>query len=133
MCKIPCVFQMTSKNADMLAEPMKIWSTSLMGPTEKISLLPCHLYLLFLLFSSPSLQHSHHFSHSAFFPSLPIWSAFILWDWGREAVTGWNAWANAVFHVRKGAAPGVCVCVTCVASEAKDMSPTYVAFVVSIG
>ncbi len=52
-----------------------------------------------------------NFSHSAFFPSLPIWSAFILWDWGREAVTGWNAWANAAFHVRKGAAPGVCVCV----------------------
>lgn len=48
-------------------------------------------------------------SHSAFFPLLSIWSAFILWDWGRKAVTGWNAWANAAFHIRKGATPGISV------------------------
>ncbi len=55
-------------------------------------------------------QHSHHFLIQPFFPPLLIWSAFI-WDWGRETVTGWNAWKNAAFHVRKDAAPGMCVCV----------------------
>lgn len=100
---------MTSTNADMLAEPMKIWTTSLMGPTEKYRYCPVILYLLFLLFSSPSLNTLITFSFSFFAASAHMKCIYL--GLGREAVTGWNSWTNAAFHVRHSSRD---VCVWCV-------------------
>lgn len=133
MCKIPCVFQMTSKNADMLAEPKKIWTTSLMGPTEKSPY--CPVIFIFSSSSSP-LPLSNTlitFSFSFFSFSADMKCIYPL-GLGEGSCHRVKCLGKCSVPCQKRRnSRGVCVCVTCVASEAKDMSPTYVVYVVSIG
>lgn len=120
---------MTSKNADMLHGQCK---SGLQAPTglahthTKKTLLPCHLYLLFHFFSSPSLGHSHQFLIQLF-SSVHMQCIYPLGlgEGSCHRVKCFGKCGVPCQEKRNSRVKCVCVCLAC---EANYMSPIYAAF-----